>query len=87
MTDEIDVKDHLDRDVQTICGYCGAAFADGEIVIERTIHGRVWKFCGEGCYHDFMDAIHFRDEDLDSYEAGAEVKVGEEDDLPPEPDA
>ena len=62
----IPVKDHLERDNEDECGYCGQIFGPDEAVIERTIHGRKWRFCSDACYHDFLDASNFKDEDLDS---------------------
>lgn len=73
----VEVKDHLERDVQTICAYCGSVFDIDELVIEKEIHGRIWKFCNDECYHDFMDALDFKDEDLDSYEVGKRINVDE----------
>lgn len=66
-----------------VCGYCGRAFAANELAIEKEIHGRLWKFCSEECYNEFMDAIHFRDE---PEIVDGEVKVSD-DDVAPGPGA
>jgi|GEM_PF-2532853 len=76
--DGILVKDHLERDVKTVCAYCGQPFEEGEVVIECEIHGRTWRFCSEDHYRDFLDALDFQDEDLDAYEPGT-VHVGDDD--------
>jgi len=60
------VKDHLGKDHDDCCGYCGQFFVPDEMVIEKTIIGRKWKFCSEDCYRDFKDASDFKDEDLDA---------------------
>ncbi len=75
MNDDLPVDDHLEKDVTSECAYCGQRFAEGEVVIEKELHGRKWRFCCEEHYEDFLDAIDFRDEDLDGYEPG-EVIVG-----------
>lgn len=62
---EIPVSDHLDPDALDQCGYCGQHFGPDEIVIEKTLLGRMWRFCSEDCLRDFRDASDFRDEDLD----------------------
>lgn len=63
---DIEVKDHLEKDPDDQCGYCGQYFSPDENVIVKTIHGRTWKFCSEECLRDFRDAADFKDEDLDS---------------------
>jgi hypothetical protein len=78
MTHEPEVKDHLERDVKTVCGYCGRVFEIDEVVVEREVNGRMWKFCDQKCYDDFMDALDFTDEDLDSYEAGVAAELDDE---------
>ena len=62
----IEVKDHLEKDHDDECGYCGQCFVPDEIVIEKTINGRKWHFCSEQCLQDFRDAADFKDEDLDA---------------------
>ena len=62
---EIEVKDHLEKEHDD-CAYCGQFFPPDEVVIERTINGRKWRFCSEECYRDFQDASNFKDEDLDA---------------------
>lgn len=64
---ELPIKNHLDPDVRTVCAYCGNEFEVDEVVIEKEIHGRTWRFCSEECYRDFLDHVDFQDEDLDSY--------------------
>jgi YHS domain-containing protein len=64
----IEVKDHLERDNDDECGYCGQSFGPDEVVIERTVHGKKYRFCSEECLKDFNDASNFKDEDLDSKE-------------------
>ena len=66
LPDDIEVKDHLDKDIEDECGYCGQAFGPDEIVIERTLYGKKHRFCSEECLRDFQDASNFKDEDLDS---------------------
>jgi hypothetical protein len=63
---KIEVKDHLEKDVEDQCAYCGQMFGPDEIVIVKEINGRKWRFCSEQCYQDFKDASNFKDEDLDS---------------------
>ena len=75
----VEIKDHLDKDHDDICGYCGQYFAPEEIVIEKTLHGRKWKFCSEECMRDFKDASDFKDQDLDAeQEYEANIKFDEE---------
>lgn len=62
---DIPIGDHLDPDAIDQCGYCGQHFGPDEIVIEKTILGRLWRFCSEACLNDFRDASDFRDQDLD----------------------
>jgi hypothetical protein len=69
----IEVKDHLEKPNEDECGYCGQLFGPDEIVIEREIHGRKWRFCSEECYRDFLDAADFKDEDLDSKDVAEPV--------------
>ena len=68
---EVEVKDHLEKDHEDECAYCGQFFPPDEVVIEKTINGRKWRFCCDECYHDFQDASNFKDEDLDSKEVVA----------------
>jgi hypothetical protein len=63
---EIEVKDHLEKDVEDECAYCGQYFPPDEVVIEKIILGRKWRFCSEQCVKDFQDASNFKDQDLDS---------------------
>ncbi len=76
--DDLPVKDHLAKDILDVCAYCGTPFQKDEVVIERMIHGRKWRFCSETCLRDFEDAVQFQDEDKDGYEPG--VYPGEKDD-------
>lgn len=62
----IEVKDHLEKPSEDECGYCGQLFGPDEVVIEKEINGKKWRFCTEQCYRDFLDASNFKDEDLDS---------------------
>lgn len=78
MIEKPEIKDHLEPDVKALCGYCGRNFDAGEVVVEREVNGRKWQFCNQECYDEFMDALHFKDEDLDSYDAGL-VNVGKHD--------
>lgn len=73
---KIPIKDHLAKEELKLCGYCGQPFEPDENVIEKVIHGQRWHFCSDRCYNDFLDAIDFKDEDLDSY--GVEVVLKEE---------
>ncbi len=68
---EVEVKDHYDYDVKTVCAYCGKEFEIDENVIEKTIHGRTWRFCSEACLTDFNDAIDYRDDAYDEEDADA----------------
>lgn len=61
--DDLEIKDHEDKPIRTVCGTCGKTFQDEEIVIEREIHGRMWRFCSQQCYNDFNEAIHYVDEE------------------------
>lgn len=70
------IDSHLDPDITDVCGYCGTKFVKDEIVVERTIHGRLWRFCGDGCFHAFMNDIQFQDEDL--FDDDDNVKVTDE---------
>lgn len=74
------IKSHLEKEETRVCAYCGRLFAQGEIAIEKEIHGRRWRFCSEECYQDFMDAVHFRDQDLDGYKQEGNITVGEKED-------
>ena len=62
-TIDVEVKDHEDKPIRTVCGYCGTTFQDEEIVVEKEVHGRMWRFCSPQCYHDFTSEIHFTDEE------------------------
>jgi hypothetical protein len=59
------VKDHVEKDSKDECGYCGQLFGPDDIVIEKTIHGKLWCFCSEECYHDFLDASNFKDDEFE----------------------
>jgi hypothetical protein len=72
------IKSHVEPEVRDICAYCGREFVHGEVVVRREVNGRRWRFCSEACYQDFLDAIHFRDEDLDAYGEEGNVTVGGE---------
>ena len=63
--EEYNVADHLEKDVKEECGYCGQLFGPDDIVIEKTIHGKQWCFCSEECYHDFLDASNFKDDEFE----------------------
>ncbi len=76
--DDLPVKDHLAKDILDVCAYCGTPFQKDEVVIERVIHGRTWRFCSETCLHDFEDAVQFQDEDKDCYEPGTHLEDEEE---------
>lgn len=58
------VRDHLARDEQDVCGYCGQHFGPDDVVVERELLGRTWQFCDEQCLADFRDKSDFRDEPL-----------------------
>jgi len=62
---EYDIKPHVEPDVEDVCGYCGLLFAPKEIVIEREIHGRKWRFCSAHCLTEFQESIDFKDEEPD----------------------
>jgi YHS domain-containing protein len=62
LENEVPIADHVEKDVEGVCGYCGQYFAPDEVVIEKTIHGRKWHFCSDQCYTDFKDASDFKDE-------------------------
>jgi YHS domain-containing protein len=74
------VKSHLEKEERRVCAYCGKPFEKGELTIEKEVHGRRWRFCSEQCYQDFMDAVHFRDQDLDGYKQEGNITVGEKED-------
>ena len=40
-----------------------------EVVIEKEIHGRKWKFCNMDCLENFNDALDFRDDADDDDDA------------------
>lgn len=73
---DVDIKSHLERDVQTICGYCGKEFRIDEVYVERDIHGRTWRFCNEECYKNFVDAVDYAEPDAE--DAPTAVLHGEE---------
>lgn len=54
--DEIIIDDHLARNEESVCGYCGHAFAGYESRIEKFLYGRKWVFCSEECLINFKDA-------------------------------
>jgi YHS domain-containing protein len=62
----LEIKDHLEKNVEDECAYCGQLFGPDEIAIEKEIHGRKWRFCSDECYKDFKDASDFKDQDLDA---------------------
>ena len=66
---EIQVKDHLERDVDDECSHCGQIFVPDEVVIERIIYGKKREFCSEECLREFQEATNFKDEDLDEKDA------------------
>jgi len=66
---EPEVKSHVERDIKTLCAYCGTQFEIDENVIEKEIHGRTWRFCNDRCLHNFLDAYDFHDPE-DSEEEG-----------------
>ena len=59
------IASHLEKDEEDVCGYCGQAFGPDDIVVEREIYGRKWRFCDETCLRDFQEKSDFKDEDLD----------------------
>lgn len=61
----VPVDDHLDRDEEIRCGYCGNPFSSHESRIEKEILGRKWVFCSEECLQDFRDASDYKDDDPD----------------------
>lgn len=75
---DIEVKDHLGKDVKTLCAYCGRQFEIDEVVIEKEIDGRTWKFCNESCLADFRDAYDFRDPEHLEEEGNQSVRIGQE---------
>jgi YHS domain-containing protein len=78
VANDIEVRDHLEKEHDE-CGYCGQEFGPDEVVIERTLHGRNWRFCSEECYRDFVDASNFKDEDLDSKDVVADSDKSNDD--------
>ncbi len=76
--DEPEIKDHLDPDVKTQCAYCGRTFDIDEVVIEKEINGRAWKFCNDRCYQEFQDALDYRDEEFGDEEEGPRLPGEEE---------
>lgn len=60
---EVVIGDHVERDIKTVCAYCGKQFEIDEIMIEREIHGRTWRFCSDDCFHNFLDAYDYVDEE------------------------
>ena len=78
MMQDIEIKDHVEKDVEGECGYCGQCFPPDEIVIERNIVGRKWHFCSEDCYKDFVDASNFKDEEHDDEKKTGIVQEKEE---------
>jgi YHS domain-containing protein len=80
-TEGFDVRDHVEADAADECAYCGTAFEEHEVTIERVIYGRKWRFCSDACYHAFRDASDFKDQDLDEDKSGiVEHKLDDEDD-------
>ncbi len=63
---EAEVFDHVGKDEKDQCGYCGQCFGPDDIVVEKEIYGKEWRFCDEQCLKDFMDASNFKDENLDA---------------------
>lgn len=73
----IEVRDHLGKNETDQCGYCGQCFGPDDIVIEKEVYGREWRFCNDECYSEFMDASNFKDEDLDG-EPDIQVNIKKE---------
>jgi hypothetical protein len=79
LPDDVEVKSYIEANIKDVCAYCKHRFAKNELVIEKEVHGRTWRFCSDACYYDFMDAVHFQDEDKDSY--GNMTVTGQRDEL------
>jgi hypothetical protein len=79
LLDDVEIKSYLEASITGVCAYCKHRFAKNEVAIEKEIHGRTWRFCSDACYADFMDAVHFQDEDKDSY--GNMTVTGQRDEL------
>lgn len=62
---DIPVADHLEKDERAVCGYCGSRFEGDEVVIERELLGRKWRFCSPECLSSFSEEVHFQDEERD----------------------
>ncbi len=73
----IPVADHVERDEKDVCGYCGQAFGPDDIVVERRVYGRLWRFCDETCMREFLEESDFKDEDLDS-DADPQAQPGDD---------
>ena len=73
--DAIPVRDHVEKDATDECAYCGQSFGPDEIAIERSIYGRIWRFCSDQCLQDFRESSDFKDEDLDSDRTDLQVNV------------
>lgn len=63
--EEIPIDDHLAKDEEITCGYCGHVFSSHEVRVEREIYGRKWVFCDDECLQEFLDASDFKDENPD----------------------
>jgi len=61
--EKIIVKDHFQGPIKEVCGYCNKDLKS-ENCITKTINGIKYEFCSEECIEDFMDALHFKDEEL-----------------------
>jgi YHS domain-containing protein len=64
---EVTVGDHLEKDEEITCGYCGRVFSSHELRVEKEIYGKKWIFCDENCLEDFRDASDFKDENPDKH--------------------
>lgn len=64
--DDVVVRDHLAKDEEDLCGYCGQHFGPDDVVAKKEIYGRKWQFCDEQCYRDFLDASNFKEENTET---------------------
>lgn len=69
------IQSYVAKDIEEQCAYCGQHFGPDDIVVEREIYGRKWRFCDENCLNDFKEKSDFQDEDLDG-EKDIDVTVG-----------
>jgi len=76
---EAPIDDHLDKDEEIVCGYCGRVFSSHEVRVEREIYGRKWVFCNEDCLNNFRDASDFADPEHEpthrDFDDGREIRV------------